>query len=134
MRTWPRGWLRVILDASAVLALLFGEPGAEIVIASAQGAKLSSVNAIEVFEKIARRGVPMDQFVANLAKLEIEVVPFDLEDARIAAELKALPQCKGLSLADRSCLAVAKRHASPVLTADRIWGGLDLDIDVRLIR
>ncbi len=56
-----------------------------------------------------------------------------LEGACIA---KLYPQTRnrGLSLADRACLALALDKGWPVMTADRAWAGLDIDVEVEMIR
>jgi PIN domain nuclease of toxin-antitoxin system len=40
----------------------------------------------------------------------------------------------GLSLGDRACLALGQQLGQPVLTADRMWKTLKLDVEIRMIR
>lgn len=125
--------MSVVLDASAVLAILFAERGADGAIASARGARLSSVNLTEVLEKIARKIGTSDGVSDSLAELEIEVIPFDAHHARLAADLK--PRVgKNDSLADRACLALALACGTSVVSADRAWAELDIGVPIHLIR
>lgn len=129
-----------VLDASAVLALVQDEPGADQVAdAVANGAVISIVNLTEVLSKLAEHGQEPEQAMTRLrtqgglgAALAIE--PLSEADAVEAARLRPLTRSAGLSLGDRSCLAVAKRLGEPVLTAESIWLSVPLDVEVRLIR
>lgn len=123
-----------VLDASALLALLFKEPGHERVAVAADGALASTVNLAEVLTRFVRDGHPVASVLRYLEIYAIEWIPFD--DIQ-AAEVAALwPQTRqaGLSLADRACLALALDRNLPVLTADRVWTELGLPLDIRLIR
>ena len=121
------------MDASAVLAILFGERGADVAAASARGAQLSTVNLTEILEKIARRTGTCDAVLPTLAELKIDIVPFDQHQARLAADLK--PRVgKNDSFADRACLSLALASALPVVSADRAWADLDIGVDIRMIR
>jgi ribonuclease VapC len=123
-----------VLDASAVLALYFGEPGFSKVEDTLPGALLSSVNYTEVIGKCLDRGEAFDAALRNIATIGIDVVAYDAALARRAGQLRPLTKKFGLSLADRACLALAERERSPVFTADRSWKSLALGIDIRLIR
>ncbi|HEY0832584.1 MAG TPA: type II toxin-antitoxin system VapC family toxin [Azospirillum sp.] len=124
-----------IADSSAILALLWDEPGADAVAAVIERAALSAVNWSEIAALLVSRGMPDEQLETALKALPIAaVVPFDRDQAEAAGRLRRDTRHAGLSLGDRACLALAKRCGLPVLTADRIWGSLDLGIDVRLIR
>jgi ribonuclease VapC len=129
-----------LLDASAFLAYLTNEPGADLVTdAIAGGAVIATVNLAEALSTLAARGqdpgaVALDLTSRGLLDGAITVEPFTTIDAIEAARLRPLTSSAGLSLADRSCLAVARRLSTVVLTADRAWDGLALGIDVRLIR
>lgn len=125
----------MVVDASAVLAILFDEPGGDIAASMSQGAVLSAVNAVEVLEKfVERRGGTESDAAALLERLDIAIVPFDRRQTLLAAEWKPLFAGKGISLADRACLALGKYLGLPVLTADRAWAQLDVGVDIRLIR
>jgi len=116
-----------VLDASALLALLKGEPGAERVAeALEQGAYLSAVNLAEVLSKLADWGEDPAEAQARMAQVgllgaAVEVLPFTGEDALEVARLRALTRAYGLSFGDRACLALARRLGLPALTAERAW-------------
>jgi ribonuclease VapC len=123
-----------VLDASALLALLHSEPGAEIVEEALERAAISSVNWSEVHQRWISRGVDVTGLRADTEALGLEIVPFTAEDAESAGELWAPTRHLGLSLGDRACLGLARRLALPVLTADRAWLDLELGIQVTTIR
>jgi PIN domain nuclease of toxin-antitoxin system len=124
----------VVLDASALLALLNRETGAEQVEASLGDACIGAVNLSECLARLADSGVPEKTAWEIVSSLELEVVPFNAGHAREAARLKPLTRKQGLSLGDRACLALARLTKRPVLTADRSWKTLDVDVQVRVIR
>lgn len=131
---------RTILDASALLAYLGEEIGSEVVNdAIAEGCVISTVNLAEVLSTLSARGRDSAQITADLTErgllgLAIVVESFILEDAIEAARLRPPMRSHGLSLTDRSCLALARRLEGPVLTADRAWDQLEVGIQVQLIR
>ena len=123
-----------VLDASALLALLFAEPGAERVAdVIAEGAVISTVNLSEVAALLVRHGQePEKTLVPVLEQVAVEL--FTPEDALTAAKLSPLTAPKGLSLGDRACLALAKRLAARAVTAERAWAQLEVDLQIELIR
>lgn len=131
--------MRAVLDASALLALLKGEPGAERVVeALEQGAYLSAVNLAEVLSKLADWGQDSDGARARMEEAgflgaAVEVLPFTGEDALEVARLRVLTRVQGLSFGDRACLALARRLGLPAITADRTWVGLSLGIPIEVI-
>lgn len=124
----------VVLDASAVLARMLGEPGEEAVSGLVDDARISAVNLAEVVTRLVDRGAPPEAAVAAAARLRLTVVPFDEAAAYRTGALRAGTRRLGLSLGDRACLALAEAAGLPVLTADRGWAELDLDVEVVLIR
>lgn len=124
----------IVLDASAIIALLAGEPGGETVRACVPDAAVSAVNLTEVGAKLADRGMKDAEIRAAVGILGLEVVAFDEEAAYAAAALRLRTRNRGLSLGDRACLALGAARGLPVLTMDRKWSGLDLDIEIRLAR
>lgn len=112
-----------VLDASAVLALLNQEPGAERVeqMLLASSACISSVQWAEVTAKLITAGVPPKQAQEIMAALAIPVVVFDEKIAFESSCLAPLTKVLGLSLGDRVCLATGIVLGMPVLTADKIW-------------
>lgn len=123
-----------VLDASAVLALLLNEPGSDMVTAVFGRAVISSVNMAEVYAKCADRGLDPDIVKALFAGLPVEILPFTDRHALASSHLRAITQPFGLSLGDRACLATAIVEKRPVITADRVWLKLGLDLDIRSIR
>ena len=124
----------IALDASALLAFLFGEAGHEQVAAVVDESCLSSVNLAEVVSRFVRDGHSAHLVQQQITGSGIEVVPFLAEDAALVAGLLPLTQKLGLSLGDRACLALALRRNVPAITADQVWAKLDLPIEVRVIR
>ncbi len=124
-----------ILDASALLVLLKGEPGSERVIEAIRDkAVISAVNFSEVVGKLCDGGMPEEDIHESLDPLELDIVEFDTELAYQAGLLRPLTKNVGLSLGDRACLALAQHLNLPVLTTDRVWKDLLPDVTVQLIR
>ena len=123
-----------VLDASAVLAALYREPGGEIVTRVLPRSLLSAVNASEVVARLIGRGTAPEVALQTVRDLDCRPVAVDMELGLRAGEMIALTKSKGLSLGDRICLALAEREGVPALTADRAWAELGLDIKVSLIR
>ncbi len=120
----------MILDASAVLAFLFREPGHEKVAEFIGQSYVSTVNLAEVIGRFARDGHDERQVLQRLSSTWFEVVLFTSEHAAIAAGLLPKTREQGLSLGDRACLALALEKNLPALTADRAWLELDLGIEI----
>jgi ribonuclease VapC len=131
MTVAPGGY---VLDASAVIALLRGEPGAEVVAQRLDGSSVSSVNWSETARRLLDLGTRLSGLAAELQGAGLVILPFSAEDAEEAARLAAPSRNLGLSFADRACLALAKRLDRVALTADRAWLGVDLGVRVEAIR
>ncbi len=132
--------MRAVLDASALLAYLRREPGAPVVReVLEQGCAISAANWAEVLSKVAEGGedpVQTVEFFERGGVLGQSLIVHPLNDAQALeiARLRPLTREAGLSLGDRACLALAASLALPVLTTDRAWSGLDLDLEVELVR
>jgi len=115
-----------VVDASALLALVFGERLAVARDAFKNG-RISTVNLAETLTKMVDVGAAADEAMADLEALglNLTIVDFDRETAILAAELRAGTKRLGLSLGDRACLATARSHGLPVLTADQAWAKLE---------
>jgi ribonuclease VapC len=124
----------VVLDASAVLAVIKGETGAEVVVPVMAGASVSAVTLAEVASILAREGVSDEEIDWIFASLALVVVDLDLNQAIIAGRMALKAKPFGLSLGDRCCLALAISRGWPVYTADRIWAQAGLEADIHLIR
>jgi ribonuclease VapC len=123
-----------VLDASAFLAMAKEEAGGGRVEDVLERSAISSVNLAEIGARLSDLGRDLPTFFADFAELSIRVVPFDDKQAQRSAELRNLTRSHGLSLGDRACLALAETLDATVLTADRAWGDLSIDIKVKLIR
>ncbi len=123
-----------VLDASAILAAMQGEPGSEKVAAMLGNAAVSSVNVAEVVTKLLRAGQAESSIHEDLAALRLETIPFDQALAYKTASLYPKTSRIGLSLGDRACLATAKHLGVPAVTMDRSWKTARLGIRVLVLR
>lgn len=123
-----------VLDASAVLAWLRDEAGAELVHPLLPAATMSAANWSETHQKLLQHGVDAHRATNRLRTLGVRIEPLTEPDAVAAANLWAATRGAGLSLGDRCCLALAARLDRIAVTADTAWAGLDIDIPVRVIR
>lgn len=123
-----------VLDASALLCLLFREPGAERVEALMPGARVSAANLAEVIAKLVDRGIDEPAIVAELAELDLEIVPLDRAQAEASGLLRAVTRAAGLSLGDRCCLALARQLGATAVTTDRAWAGLQAGVAIEVAR
>jgi PIN domain nuclease of toxin-antitoxin system len=125
---------KVVLDSSALLALLNREAGASMVAEYVMDAAISAVNLSEVVAKLCSHGMPEREVRDNLEALGLEVVGFEETQAYHCGWLINSTMKKGLSFGDRACLSLAKILSLPALTADKAWSGLKVGITVRVIR
>lgn len=127
--------MSVVLDASALLALLFDESGAVVVErALGEDARISAVNLSEVMAKLLEHGLAEREAREAVEGLPIRIVAFDAELAILAAGLRSATRGAGLALGDRACLALGIRENARVLTADRVWASLGLPVDILVVR
>ena len=126
---------RIVLDASAILAVINGEPGAEkltpALLARAVG---SAVNLAEVQTKLVTRGWTSEEAWEDATSPVRDVLPFDEEQAKMAGDLAMQTRPLGLSLGDRACLALGMALKAPVYTADGAWKKVKVGVRVRVIR
>lgn len=117
----------VVLDASAVLALLYGEPGQEEIRKRIRGmdVRVGAVNVSEVSAKLAEAGLEKAEVREALGALSPTVHPFDEDLALEAGALRPATRERGLSLGDRACLALANSLGVAALTTDGGWEGLE---------
>lgn len=126
---------KIVLDASAILALILEEPGIQKLtpelLASAVG---STVNLAEVQTKLVSGGWTSDEAWEDASSPIQEIMPFGEEHARIAGDLVTQTRHLGLSLGDRACLALGMALKAPVYTADKTWKKLKLNVRIHVIR
>jgi ribonuclease VapC len=126
---------RIILDASAILAVIHQEAGYEKLTPELLAeAVASTVNLAEVQSKLVSRGWMSDEAWEDATSPIREALPFNEEHARIAGDLTAETRRLGLSLGDRACLALGMALKAPVYTAEKTWKNLVLSISVRVLR
>jgi ribonuclease VapC len=125
---------RTVLDASALLAFINREPGAERVTAVLGEAAISTVNFSEVVAKLALRNRSPQRILDELTEFELEVVDFNRALAEDAGLLATATRGQGLSLGDRACLALARRENAVALTADNAWRQVQVGIEIQFIR
>jgi ribonuclease VapC len=126
--------VKVVLDASALLAFLFQETGADFVAARIADSLISTVNYSEVIARALERGMLEHTVQTDLALLPTTIGPFDTPLAFRAATLKTVTRRLGLSLADRACLALGIARNLPVVTGDRAWKDVELPVECVLFR
>ena len=125
---------KVVLDASALCALIFRETGHETVAAYLPDSLMSVVNLTEVLTKAIDYKKSFEKSLAFIESLPIRLVPFDLELAGIAAKIREETRPFGLSLGDRACLASGIKLGLPVVTSDADWSLTGLKVEVIAFR
>ena len=124
---------RAVLDASALLAVLYREPGSVVVERYFPQAVVSSVNLSEVAAKLSDHGVESQEVLEILSGLGLEVREFDTEQAFLAGSLRKVTRPLGLSLGDRACLALGIAEGVPILTTDRAWEAVPLETPAEVV-
>jgi len=124
---------RAVLDASALLAVLYREPGSVMVEPYFAQAVVSSVNLSEVAAKLSDRGIGSQEVLEILSGLSLEVREFDTELALMAGALRDVTRPLGLSLGDRACLALGIAEGAPILTTDRAWEGVPIETPAEVV-
>lgn len=123
----------VVLDASAILALLKGERGANKVAGVIADASVCAINQAEVISHFVHLGAPLDEVRGMLETLPYNVVAADDALAWEAGSLRAVTASAGLSLGDRFCLALAKRFGVPAYTADKAWKDVASEAGAKIV-
>ncbi|MGA9389284.1 MAG: type II toxin-antitoxin system VapC family toxin [Candidatus Sulfotelmatobacter sp.] len=128
---------RVVLDTSALLAILQGEPGGEVFARQAElleNSMMSAVNVAEAHGKLVGVGIESEDAWEAVTASVPEIVDFDKEQAKIAGGLLPRTRPLGLSLGDRACLALGMALKVPIYTADRAWKNLKVKVSIHIIR
>ena len=124
-----------VLDASGLLVSVKQESGIDVVEAAIdQGCAMSTVNLSEVMARMLDLGRSPLAAIQWIESVPLTVYPFDRMQAYQAGLLRPRTRSAGLSFGDRACVALAQTLRLPVLTADRAWATLDLDVTIHLIR
>ncbi len=122
--------MSLVLDASAILAFIQNEAGADVVEAALVDEPCcGAANWSEVAQKVLRAGGDWELVRALLVSYGVHIEPVLVDDAEWAAE--RWQRGEALSLADRLCLALARRLDTDVLTADSAWGTPEGVIQIR---
>ncbi|MGA2348879.1 MAG: type II toxin-antitoxin system VapC family toxin [Terracidiphilus sp.] len=125
----------IVLDASAVLAVIQHERGEERLTSDVLSrAVISTVNLAEVQSKLVKNGYSSAQGWDDTLELVASVEPFTSDQARIAGDLITTTEKYGLSLGDRSCLALAIALKAPVYTTEQLWRNLKVGVPIHVIR
>jgi PIN domain nuclease of toxin-antitoxin system len=123
----------IVLDASALLALLKDEPGGAKVTEAISASRMSAVNYAEVVSYFIHAGMSASAVDAMLRPLPVDIIAADVDLARLAGRLRAFTATVGLSLGDRFCLALAIRDGLPAWTADRQWAALPPQVGAEIV-
>lgn len=126
---------KAVFDSSAVLALYYNEPGRKKVLQliNRHEPLISAINLAEVFTKLAEDGLTEKEMVESFDGLDIQIVDFEKQQAVETAQLRQQTKHLGLSLADRTCIALAVREKAIAVTADKVWAKLR-NFEVEIIR
>jgi ribonuclease VapC len=125
-----------VMDASALLALMQGEIGSEVVdnLLLEQECVVSSVNLTEVATRLIDKGLAPEQLMRVLKEFDVQSIDFDQEQALAAAKLRLATKSAGLSLGDRACLALAQLMQGCAVSADRAWDDVKSALDVKIVQ
>jgi len=124
----------IVLDASALLAFLQHEPGWETVKAILPSAVMSTLNVAESLSKLADNGVDPGAILQTLVQSPMSLVDLTAAHALTAAKLRPLTRGAGLSIGDRTCLALALELGCGVLTTDASWKKVAVGVQVQMLR
>ena len=124
----------VVLDSSAILAVIRKEKGHEVVISRLGSAMVSTVNLCEVLYKSTAKEADFEMTRWILGQMPVRSIEFDMEQAAIAAKIDSVTEGRSVSLADKACLALGIAKNVPVLTSDKVWADLGVEAEVELFR
>jgi ribonuclease VapC len=123
-----------VLDASALIALVNKERGADKVRPLMPHAVISAVNYCETIQRLRRGGMPLEEVKLALAPLLPQPIPFDEAIAYVAASIHERTRDHGLSFGDCACLALARSLDLPAVTAEQEWEKVDVGVRIIKIR
>lgn len=124
-----------VMDASALLALMQGERGGDVVndLIVEHECVASSVNIVEVGTRLVDKGLAPVHLARTLKELDVQTIDFDLEQALLGASLRVTTRLAGLSLGDRACLALAQLMKGTAVTADSAWSDIAEAVGVQVL-
>ncbi len=126
---------KIVFDSSALIMLFAKEKGYEIIKQRMKNAIISSVNIAEVYKYCIEVQNLSEEDCRSLIKLSgIKIIEFCEEQALITAKIIKRTKHYGLSLGDRACIALAMLNNHPILTCDKIWQKVDIDIEFIMAR
>jgi ribonuclease VapC len=125
---------KYVLDASALLALMNNEAGAQRVRDILAESVIGAANVCETFGRLISAGMTPGDARTSIELLNLEVIPFDTELAYNAGALVPRTKKLGLSLGDRACLALGMALNRTVVTAELLWHRLKIEVTVEVIR
>lgn len=125
----------MILDSSAVLAMLFGEPEAATFAEAAEEASDRAISAASWLEAAIvadnRSPVAAAEFAGLMARLALEIVPFTANQAMRAREAHRRygkgRHKAGLNLGDCFSYALAKERGQPLLFKGEDFAATDIE-------
>jgi PIN domain nuclease of toxin-antitoxin system len=123
-----------VLDASAILAISNRERGHAEAAKYLPGSLISAVNLSEVYAKAIDKGSSLEDFARYLNQLPLTAVPFDAEQAAVAATFRAQARKLDISFADTACLALGLVSGLPVVTGEGRWRDLDIGVELKIFR
>jgi len=124
----------IVLDSSALLAVILDEPGADRVSATFPEALISAATLAEILSKAHQRGLTIDGSYRRIVNFGIGIVPVTALQARIAAEISRAPRKLDLSLGDRLCIALAISLTCELITSDRGIAAFEAGVPITLFR
>jgi ribonuclease VapC len=124
----------IVLDSSAILAVLLAEPGARNVVSSFPEGVLSAASLAEILSKAQQKGINSEDAYDRIVAYGLRIVPVETQHARIAAKISLAPRELDLSLGDRLCIALALALKCELLTSDRGMLRLPVGIPIRSFR
>ncbi|HEU0082542.1 MAG TPA: type II toxin-antitoxin system VapC family toxin [Bradyrhizobium sp.] len=130
----PPSSIAVVFDASAILTMALREPGHQALLRLERVILVSTVNLAEVRSRLWDKEESETMIDEMLRRIDMSVVAFDAEQAKLAADLRPQTRRFGLSLGDRAYLALGIVRKAVVYTADRAWSRLDLPVEIKLVR
>jgi ribonuclease VapC len=125
---------KYVLDASALIALVNEEPGADKVGPLMPHSVISAVNYCETIQRLTRSGIPQEEVKLVLTQLVAPPIPFDETLAYVAASIHGRSRAHGLSFGDCACLALARSLELPAVTAEKEWEKVDVGVKIVRIR